>query len=322
MPIRLVQATEEAGKEASEMTLLEMEGVRRQYATDRRGVVDVSLRVEPGEVVGLLGANGAGKTTLLRLALGLLEPNAGRIRTLGRDPWREPLPVRARVGYAADRGAESFSATIDEMVELHRGLYPRWDRELARHLLGPLARQGRDRIDRMSQGQARRVMLACAMAHRPELLLLDEPAGGLDPATRRDFLELAIELIGDSGTSIVLSSHHLADVERIASRIVVLHEGATRLDAGLDELSEEYCLASFSWTSSGASAAVGSEDRRATLATIPGFVGCRVRGERVRAVFRAPSEEAEAALRARGFDAACGRSNLEDLFITIVGDQE
>lgn len=304
------------------MALLEMEQVCRKYASDRRGVVDVSLRVEPGEVVGLLGANGAGKTTLLRLALGLLEPNGGRVRTLGRDPWRDPLPVRARVGYAAERGAESFTATIEEMLELHRGLYPTWDPELARHLLGPLARQGQGRIDRMSHGQARRVMLACAMAHRPELLLLDEPAGGLDPATRRDFLELAIELLGDSGTSIVLSSHHLADVERIASRIVVLHDGSTRLDAGLDELSEDYCLASFGLAGSAASATASSEDCRARLASVAGFVGCRVRGQSVNAVFHASKEQTEAALRERGFDATCGRSNLEDLFITIVGDQK
>jgi len=301
------------------MAVLEMEHVRRQYATDRRGVVDVSLRVEPGEVVGLLGANGAGKTTLLRLALGLLEPNSGRVRTLGLDPWREPLPVRARVGYAAETGAERNLASIGEMLELHRGLYPNWDPALAQHLLGPLSHESQQRIDRLSQGQARRVMLACAMAHRPELLLLDEPAGGLDPSTRREFLELAIELLGDSGTSIVLSSHHLSDVERIASRIVVLHEGCTRLDAGLDELSEEFCLASFGLARARGSAGAIA-DCRAALATVSGFVGCRVRGERVQAVFRAACGDAEHALRERGFEATCGRSNLEELFITIVGD--
>jgi hypothetical protein len=95
-----------------------------------------------------------------------------------------------------------------------------------------------------------------------------------------------------------------------------------RLDAGLDELSEEFCLATFGRTGSTTSDTAGEEDCRATLASIAGFVGCRVRGQRVQAVFRAPSEETQHALLERGFDAACGRSNLEELFITLVGDRQ
>lgn len=300
--------------------LLEMESVSRQYAPGRRGVVDASLQVEAGDVVGLVGPSGSGKTTLLRLALGLMEPNAGRIRVFGADPWKQPGVVRSRLGYAAEAGAETLASTIEEMTELHQTLYERWDAELAARLLGALAHDRRQRIDRLSKGQARRVMLACAMAHRPELLLLDEPAGGLDPGTRRDFLELAIELLSESGTTIVLSSHHLTDVERIASRVLLLDQGRVRLDVALDELREQYCLATFTNEAGGSRVGATSADCESALRTLAGFVGCRVRGQRVQAVFRASPEPAERALRERGFDATCGHSNLEDLFITIVGE--
>src|SRR5690606_11079731 len=276
---------------------------------------DITLQVSAGEVVGLVGPNGAGKSTLLRLLIGLAAPSSGVVRVFGCHPFLDPMPVRARSGYAAESRDEHSRASIGELLSLHGCLYPRFDRSFAQRLLGPLAANLERKVHTLSKGQASRVSLACAMAHHPELLLLDEPAGGLDPSLRREFLEHAVELMIDSGSTMILSSHHLADVERIASRIVLLDAGRLRLDTELDSLREDYCVAS-----SGIDPALDPTLARHTLERLEGFSGLRVRSGQARAVFRAPPEAARAALSTAGFDAICAPSNLEEIYITLLGE--
>lgn len=298
------------------MTLIELNSVMRSYG-DKRGLNGIDLQVRQGEVVGLIGPNGAGKSTLLRIMLGLIKPSAGKVAVFGVDPWVQPELVKARTGYVSESRDEQERASIAELLALHQSLYPEFDRDLAKRLLGPLASDPKQRIHQLSKGQAGRAMLACAMAHRPELLLLDEPAGGLDPSLRRDFLEHAIEVMSEAGTTIVLSSHYLNDIERIANRVVVLEAGKVRLDAELDALREEYCLALFDVPS-------GDDAQRITMRTqldaLDGFLAWRVRHRRAQAVFHRSADAARAALATQGIDATCTNSNLEEVYIALVGD--
>ena len=143
---------------------------------------------------------------MLNVALGLLHADRGSVQVFGLDPRQHPVEVKRRVGLVPEDENIFVRVSIRRLFELHAALYPSWDETLATRLLGALAQDTSVHIDRLSKGQARRVILTCAMAHRPELLLLDEPAGGLDPSARREFLELAIELLNDAGSTILFSS--------------------------------------------------------------------------------------------------------------------
>jgi ABC-2 type transport system ATP-binding protein len=274
----------------------------------------VSLRASQGEVIGLIGKNGAGKSTLLKVALGLLHADQGSVEVFGLDPWKQPLEVKRRVGFVPEDESVFVNAEIQQLLGLHAALYPSWDMELARRFLGPLAGELRAPVKRLSKGQARRVLLTCAMAHRPELLLLDEPAGGLDPSARREFLELAVELLNETGTTILFSSHHMGDIERIAGRVIVIDEGSKLIDCELDVLKEGYCVALLPALSA---------QQLATLAALPGLVRQRRRGEGVRAVFADAPEAASAKIvAALGLSGIrCLRVNLEELFIELVGGE-
>jgi ABC-2 type transport system ATP-binding protein len=178
--------------------------------------------MSPGEVVGIIGRNGAGKTTLIRIAMGMLFPNAGSVRVFGLSPTVDPVAVKKRIGYVAEEQVLPTGSSIAALIALHRYLFPAWDDELARELLDWFRLTVRAKIGQLSKGEARQVALLCAVCHRPELLILDEPAGGLDPAARREFLETSIQLLNREGTAILFSSHYMNDVERLAGRVVLL----------------------------------------------------------------------------------------------------
>ena len=209
------------------MNVLELKDISRSYERGAPVLEGLDLSIQPGEVVGLLGENGAGKTTLMRLAIGLLHPGKGSVRLFGKDPWKDGVEVKRRVGYVSEDQALPPYLRVDDALELHRKLFPTWDEELARELMDQFSLETNKRIGKLSKGQARRVAVTCAIAHRPELLLLDEPAGGFDPAARREFLEAALALLADEGCAVLFSSHHLADVERMAGRVVFLHRKTT-----------------------------------------------------------------------------------------------
>jgi len=294
------------------MKIIDFDNVHRSYRKDVPVLNGVTFSVEAGEVVGLLGKNGAGKTTLIRVALGLLETQKGRVRVFGLDPRRDGVQVKQRIGYVAeDQNLPSF-LTVAEVIALHRSLFPNWDNQLARELSANFPLPPNARISRLSKGQARQVALLCAVAHRPELLLLDEPAGGLDPAARREFLETAIRLLSDGGTTIVFSSHHLTDVERLARRVVMIHDGYLFLDSEVDDLKEGYSLALIP-----NAAALAPRD----LLRLAGCVGARRRDDFVHAIFKKDSQSTQALL-AHELGIAytrCAPLALEDMFVELVG---
>jgi len=296
------------------MNVLEFDNIHRAYQRDDDVLAGVGFSVESGEVVGLLGKNGAGKTTLLRIAMGMIEAQQGSVKVFGLDPRKAPVEIKRRVGYVSEDQILPAFMSVERVVQLHRGLFPKWDDSMARDLLERFRLSPKAKIKTLSKGQARQVALVCAVSHRPELLILDEPAGGLDPAARREFLETSIELLNVAGSTILFSSHYMTDVERMAGRVVMIHEGQLLIDSSLDDLREGYCLALIPRDSE------VSLDR---LLGIEGCVGGRVRSEAVRAVFRLAPAGCEALLarELRVSGARCATVGLEEIFIELVGGE-
>ncbi len=297
------------------MSVLAFEGVHRAYERGADVLAGVGFSISKGEVVGLLGKNGAGKTTLIRIAMGMLEPQRGSVRVFGLDPRAKPLEVKRRVGYVSEDQILPPFLMVAEVVDIHRGLFPTWDDEMYGDLANRFELSPRARIRDLSKGQARQVALLCAVSHRPELLLLDEPAGGLDPAARREFLETSIRLLNEEGTTILFSSHYMQDVERMAGRVVMLHGAAVLIDDELDALREAHTLAVIPGGNS-----VATERVRAVKVCL----GVRSRSDGLHAVFALDSDETcrrlSEELGAAG--GSCRSIALEDMFIELVGGQE
>jgi ABC-2 type transport system ATP-binding protein len=197
---------------------------------------DCDLAVPPGTVTALVGPNGAGKTTLLQLAIGLLEPTVGAIAVLGHDPRAEPKAVLPQVGFVAQEHPLPRGFTIAETLRLGRELNPSWDGALAERRIGELDLWPDQRVGTLSGGQQAQVALTLALAKRPQLLLLDEPVASLDPLARREFLNTVVQAVADTGIGVVLSSHIVADLERICDRLVILAHGRTQLDGAIDDI--------------------------------------------------------------------------------------
>jgi len=196
---------------------------------------DCTLAIPEGHVVGLVGPNGAGKTTLLRLATGMLAPTRGTITVLGERPAAGPAQL-ARVGFVAQDTAVYARLTVADHLRLGAWLNPGWDDALARQRIGQLALDPKQRAGSLSGGQRAQLALTLAMAKRPELLILDEPVASLDPLARREFLQGLMETVAEQRLSVVLSSHLVADLERVCDYLVVLVASRVRVAGEVSDL--------------------------------------------------------------------------------------
>jgi ABC-2 type transport system ATP-binding protein len=200
--------------------VLETSGLGKQYGR-RWALHDCTLTIPEGKVVGLVGPNGAGKTTLLQLAVGLLAPTAGTIEVLGGRPRDGPDQL-GRVGFVAQDTPTYSRLSVTQHLRMGGFLNPRWDEELAARRIGSLDIDLGQRAGSLSGGQQAQLALTLAIAKRPEVLLLDEPVASLDPLARREFLQDLMEVVAEHGVSVVLSSHLVADLERVCDYLVVL----------------------------------------------------------------------------------------------------
>ncbi len=294
--------------------VVQLQDIVRTFVRDRRVLDGVSLTIQPEEVVALLGRNGTGKTTLIHIVLGLLFPDAGTVRVFGLSPTDHPVEVKRRIGYVGEHQILPPRATIPELIALHRRLFPNWDTELERLLLDRFALAGNhQKIKTLSKGQAQQAALLLAVCHRPELLLLDEPAAGLDPAARREFLETSIQLLNREGTAILFSSHHMGDVERLGGRVVLLDDGAVRLDRDLDVLREAHCVAVL---------AKSAVPDASAIRAVSGCLHVRPVRDAWHAVFEGAPLEVSARLAEHltVTEPPCARVALEELFVEMVGD--
>ena len=212
-------------------------GLRVAYAG--RPVLDaLDWELLPGQVVGLLGRNGAGKTSLLESLLGLRDAVAGEVRLFGRPLAQLDDALRARIGYVPQQSDLFDWLTPRQLLAYFRGFYPRWNDAKVEALLGRWQIARDTPIGRLSGGEQQRLSIVRALAHEPDLLVLDEPVASLDPAGRRDFLRELVDQVLGRGTTVVFSTHILSDLERVAFNVAFLSEGRIALQAPLDELLE------------------------------------------------------------------------------------
>jgi ABC-2 type transport system ATP-binding protein len=197
---------------------------------------DCTLEIPAGTVTALVGPNGAGKTTLLQLAVGLRKPTAGDVRVLGHSPRREAAAVLPRIGFLAQEHPLYAGFTIAETLKLGRKLNPTWDDELAVRRIETLGLPLGKKVGKLSGGQQAQIALTLALAKRPELLLLDEPVASLDPLARREFLQSVMEVVAETGMTVILSSHIIADLERVCDQLVILSNAEVQLSGPIDDL--------------------------------------------------------------------------------------
>lgn len=197
----------------------------------------LNLRVHPGSVYGLIGPNGAGKTTALRLLMGLLRPESGSARILGEDLWTAPRHVRSRVAYISQTQQLPAWMNLEELCRYAAHLYDAWDQPCAQALARRWGVRGDRRLGTLSVGDQRKAALVVAFAARPQVLLMDEPAAGLDPIARRELVEEIVDLMarGDHG-AVLFSTHLLEDLERIVDTVGIMDQGRVVLASPLDEL--------------------------------------------------------------------------------------
>jgi ABC-2 type transport system ATP-binding protein len=200
----------------------------------------VSLALPRGAVYGLVGANGAGKTTLIKHILGLLRAESGSVRVFGLDPVANPVAVLSRIGYLSEENDLPGWMRVDELIRYSRAFYPAWDDAYAEELRQAFALEPTARIKNLSRGQKARVGLLVALAHRPELLVLDEPSSGLDPIVRRDILGAVIRTVANEGRTVFFSSHFLGEIEQVADHVTLINEGRIVLSAPLDVIRESH----------------------------------------------------------------------------------
>ena len=223
------------------MNALVASGLGKRYGSTW-ALSGCTLEIPTGSVTALVGPNGAGKTTLLHLAVGLTRPNAGTVSVLGHSPIDDAADVLPLVGFVAQDHPLYKTLTIAETLKLGRAMNAVWDDAFAlariEHLGLPLSKK----VGQLSGGQQAQVALTLALAKRPELLLLDEPVASLDPLARREFLQSVMEVVAEREMTVVLSSHIIADLERVCDHIVILAQGRTQLFGSIDDIVAKHRL--------------------------------------------------------------------------------
>lgn len=210
--------------------LLELKGISRTVS-DRFSLRDVTLAVEPGQIVGFVGANGAGKTTTIRAALGLIKLDAGEVRLFGQRcgadaPDETQRCLRARVGLVLDTCPFPSTLKVGQIEALVGPAYPTWDRKTFAGFIDRFGLDPKTKVKDLSRGMCMRLQLACALSHNAKLLILDEATAGLDPMAREELLDELLAFVSDGQRSVLLSSHITSDLERAADRVICIDNGS------------------------------------------------------------------------------------------------
>ena len=213
---------------------LESRALTKRYGR-HKALTDCELSIPAGRIAGLVGPNGAGKTTLIHLGVGLLAPTSGTIEVLGERPASSPSQL-ARVGFVAQEAPVYSGLSVADHLKLGARLNPGWDAQLARRRITDLGLDPRQKAGKLSGGQRAQLALTLAIAKRPEFLILDEPVASLDPLARREFLQGLMEATVEHELSVLISSHLVADLERVCDYLIVLHDSRVQICGDVDDL--------------------------------------------------------------------------------------
>jgi len=219
--------------------IIDIHNLSRSFGA-KSALDQVSFHANDGQVYGLVGSNGAGKTTLIRHVLGLLRAQSGSVRVFGLDPVRDPVGVLSRIGYLSEERDLPEWMRIDELMRYTQAYHPTWDMSYANELVETFGLDPSKRIKELSKGMRAQAGLVAAVAHRPELLVLDEPSSGLDVVVRRDILDAIVRTVADDGRTVLFSSHLLEEVERMSDHITMLQDGRVILDGALEDVRQGY----------------------------------------------------------------------------------
>jgi ABC-2 type transport system ATP-binding protein len=287
--------------------IVEIRELTRRYG-EKLALDAVDLVAEEKGVVGIVGENGAGKTTLIKHMLGLLRAQSGTVRVFGLDPVEHPEKVLARIGYLSEDPELPAWMTVGELLNYTSAFYPSWDRDYADELIESFKLDRGKKTKDLSRGQKARAGLVAAQAHRPDLLLLDEPSSGLDPIVRRDILAAIIRGVRREGRTVIFSSHLLHEVESVCDRIVMVSQGKIVLSDGLDEILRSHRHLTFEG-SGGASSP-----------NFDGVISAHRDGGQWVAIGSGEEEDLLAHARAAGLNAAAVRTpTLDEIFVARSG---
>jgi ABC-2 type transport system ATP-binding protein len=289
-------------------SIIEIEAVSRRFgstvALDR-----VSLSVPGGCVYGLVGVNGAGKTTLIKHILGLLKAKTGSVRVFGKDPVKDPVGVLGRIGYLSEERDLPEWMRLDELMRYTQAYYPRWDQDYADELRRTFGLDPTLKVKNLSKGMRAQVGLIAAVAHRPELLVLDDPSTGLDAVVRRDILTEIIRTVADEGRTVLFSSHLLDEVELMSDYVAMIHEGNIVLRGELGKIKEQYHHVGIRF----------DEEQTGTL-SLAGALAVQGQGRTWTAVCNCALEKVRNALSRMGGKIVRKRhASLEEIFVARVG---
>ena len=226
---------------------LELKGISRRVS-DRFALRDVTLTVEPGQIVGFVGANGAGKTTTIRAALGLIKLDAGEVYLFGQRcdanaPDEQQRRMHSRIGLVLDTCPFPSTLKVTEVEALVSPAYPTWNHETFAYLIDRFGLELKAKVKDLSRGMGMKLQLACALSHEAELLILDEATAGLDPMAREELLDELLSFVADERRGILFSSHITSDLERAADRVVCIDSGSIVFDLPREDITDRAGIA-------------------------------------------------------------------------------
>lgn len=307
------------------MNVIRTEQITKRYG--RQTAVDgVDLKVPEGKVFALMGRNGAGKTSLIRMLLGLTPISGGRAEVLGLDSAKKSVEVRARVGYVPEAHHMYRWMTVAEIVRFTAAFYPTWNDALCAELLRKFNLDPAKRIKELSRGMVAKTALTLALAHEPRLLILDEPTDGLDAVVRKEFLESIVSVAADEGRTVVISSHLLQDVERVADRVALMDGSRLRFVEDTESLKERVREVKLTFAGDAPELPVAEDanlakDNTDLRKALPGLVSSRREKHEWLLVLdnHGPGTMAELAARFPGARIETRGMTLEDIFVALVG---
>ena len=287
---------------------IEIRGLVKSYRPFQLGPLD--LTVPRGSIYGLIGPNGAGKTTALDLILGMNRNDAGEIRVFGLDHQRDAVAIKRRAGYVGPELNFQVWGRVGRAIRFVRGFYPDWDDTYCAELMKAFHLSAEDHISTLSFGAKTKLTLLFALAHRPELLILDEPTTGLDAVTKQQVFAELLKVVESGERTVLISSHGLTDIERFADHVAMIKHGKLLLAGRMDEVVDRFRLADYF-----------VEDERA-FPLRDGFIMVKQAGNRRQAVVDQQQKIPDWLESHGARQLTLTPMTLEDLFVALAREKE